>query len=240
MGIIDTDHLLAMGSRILAVNNLDDFNQGQISCRVRGTQDEFMIKNAVCAFHEMSPEDVSLVNTRFDLGFPPSAPAECVMHKGIYSDRPDVNAIVHIHGVHSLAFGATELEVEPVSHDGAYFAGRCNRFFDTSNAIITEDKARLASRKLDKGAALFLVNHGSVIVADSIRKAVIAAVMLERACQIQLLLHMSRARYHVSRDNELAEKRGFIYSSSAIRSYWNSELRRAARLWPEVEGWARI
>ncbi len=229
---------VALGARMLSRNGHDDFNQGQISARLPGTE-TFHIKNALCGFDEATPDQVVDASIWADEPPPPLAPPELPLHQAIYRARPDVNGIVHSHAPHTLLFGATDLPIRPVSHEGAYFTDRVGLFTDTSNTVLTQEVGDAIAKALGDGVAVLLRNHGGVIVGRSVRHAAVFAQMLERACLLQLAAERTGVPYHVSTADDVALKRDFIFADLSLRSYWDHAVRAVNRAWPETRTWGR-
>lgn len=220
---------MAFASRILSLEGHDDFNQGQVSARMPG-REHFFIKRAIIGFSEATPND--MIAGAVDVLEPlnPDHPPEISLHQGIYEARPDVNAIIHSHAPYSLIFGATNLEIKPLSHDGAFFQGNIARFNETSQTILHIDIARSVAQSLGNGHALFLQNHGSLVVGKSIREATILALLLEKACKLQLLAESLKQSYSVSSNEDVESKKGYIYNDTSIKSYWDYCVRRLVQL----------
>lgn len=229
---------IALGARMLSLDGHDDFNQGQISARTPGS-DTFFIKNALCGFDEATPEQIVQAHVDHTRPAPALAPPELPLHQAVYRARPDVNAIVHSHAPHTLVFGATDLELRPVSHEGAWFAGRTGLFTTTSNTVLDIETGDSIARALGDGNGVFLRNHGGVVVGKSVRHAAIFATVLERACRLQLLAESSGARYTSSSLQDVQLKRDFIYADLSVRSYWDHSVRRVRRACPETSSWPR-
>ncbi|HNP58496.1 MAG TPA: class II aldolase/adducin family protein [Gordonia sp. (in: high G+C Gram-positive bacteria)] len=229
----------AIGARALSTGGHDDFNQGQISCRRPGS-DHFIIKGALVGFDEAVLGD--FVPAVVEAGAPADrlAPPELPLHQAIYSARDDVGAIVHSHSPSALVFGAlTDTPLVPLSHEGALLADQVRYFRDTSNTVLGIDTGNAIARDLGDGVAVFLVNHGSVIVGRSVRHAVVFALMLERACSLQLAALASGRGFSQSHAQDVADKRDYIFSDLSVRSYWDYTRRRVARLFPESTEWAQ-
>ncbi|MEN3610095.1 class II aldolase/adducin family protein [Plantactinospora sp. ZYX-F-223] len=229
---------VAIAARSLSIGGHDDFNQGQVSARMPGS-DVMLIKGALTGFDECRPEDVILAPIDFAVAPPPLAPPELALHQAVYQARPDVNAVVHSHAPYTLVFGATDLDLRAVSHDGAYFEDRLGRFTMTSNTILDAPTGQAVAKSLSDDPALLLRNHGGLIVGKSIKHATVAAHLLERACRLQLLAEQVSAGYHSSTVEDIAGKRDFIYGDLAIRSYWDYCVSQVARRWPESAPWSR-
>jgi L-fuculose-phosphate aldolase len=226
---------VAMAARSLSIGGHDDFNQGQVSARLPGS-DRMLIKAAVKGFDECVPDDV-IVAPVGEGAVSPKAPPELPLHQAVYAARPDVNAIVHSHAPYTLVFGASNLELRPVSHDGAYFEGRLPRFTDTSNTILDDAIGQAVAKALGDAPAALLRNHGGVVVGKSIRHAAVFAHLLERACKLQLLAEQIPGGYHSSDAQDVAGKRDFVYADLSVRSYWDYCVGQARRRWPEVAEW---
>jgi L-fuculose-phosphate aldolase len=229
-------HQVALAARSLSLGGHDDFNQGQVSARLPNSN-RMLIKAAVKGFDECVPEDV-IVAPVGPGPVSPKAPPELPLHQAVYAARPDVNAIVHSHAPHTLVFGATDLEIRPISHDGAYFEGRLPRFTDTSNTILDLATGQAVAKALGDAPAALLRNHGGVVVGRSIRHATVFAHLLERACRLQLLAEQVSAEYHSSSGRDVAGKRDFVYADLSVRSYWDYCVGQATRVWPELTEWS--
>ncbi len=228
---------IALGGRMLSLDGHDDFNQGQISARLPGA-DTFLIKNALCGFDEVTPATVVTAAVDHTVAAPRDAPPELPLHQAIYRARPDVNGIVHSHAPSTLLFGAFDLPLRPISHEGAYFVDATGVFTTTSNTVLDIGTGDLIADELGPaGRAVFLRNHGGVVVGRSVRHAAIFAQVLERACRLQLAAHAVGTDYHVSSSRDVALKQDFIYADLSVRSYWDYAVRRTVRRWPEAEQW---
>jgi len=228
--------LIATAARSLSLGGHDDFNQGQVSARIPGF-DRFLIKSAVTGFEECGPEDVVPAFVDPDAPVHRLAPPELVLHQAVYAARPDVNAIVHSHAPHTLVFGATDLTLRAVSHDGALFEGRVPRFTDTSNTILDLPVAQGVAKALGDAPAAFLRNHGGVVVGKSLRHATVYAHLLERACHLQLIAEQVPGGYHSSNQSDVDSKREFNFADLSIRSYWDFCRGQVLRRWPDAAGW---
>src|SRR5207244_11714421 len=80
--------LLAIAARSLSQGGHDDFNQGQVSVRLPGS-DRFLIKNALTGFSDCTPDTVVLASVDPDAPPHRDAPPELVLHQAVYAARPD-------------------------------------------------------------------------------------------------------------------------------------------------------
>lgn len=227
---------LALASRILSSHGHDDFNQGQVSSRLKG-RDDMVIKKAMSGFMCAEPADMILCAVDPTEKSPVEAPPELPLHQAIYRVRPDVGAIVHTHPVNALVFGATDYRIEAISHEGSFFLGGIPRFTETSQTILNYDMGLQVAKCLGENSALFLCNHGIVLVAKTIRQATVLAIMLERACRIQLLAKATTSQYRTSCADELSDKKEYIYSDVALKSYWDTSVASLYQRFPDIKEW---
>jgi len=216
---------ICVAARALSGSGHDDFNQGQVSARMPGSS-TFFIKNATTGFSECTPDDVLVASVDPHAPLHPLLPPEVVLHQAVYAARPDVNGVVHSHAPHTLVFGATDLALRAISHDGAFFENRVPRFTLTSTTILDLPVATAVAEALGDAPAAFLRNHGGVVVGKSVRHATVAAQLLERACQLQLLAESLPHGYHSSSPEDVEAKREFNFADLSIRSYWDYLARR--------------
>lgn len=227
---------MALGARVLSVNGHDDFNQGQISARIPES-DYFLIKGAVVGFEQCTPESMVVCPVNETEPLDDMAPPETCLHQAIYQARPDVMAIVHSHPKHALVFGATHFDIKPISHDGAYFTNRVNRFEETTNTVLNIDTARQVAAALGENPALFLCNHGVAVVSSSVRNVVVLSIMLERSCELQIMAQSIDPNFRYSPAVDVGSKREFVHSDMAIKSYWQFSTNSLARSFPECAAW---
>lgn len=228
---------LALGSRILSIGGHDDINQGQISARIPINQNHFLIKQALCGFDEATPNEI-LKADYCDKATPHKlAPPELPLHQAIYAIRGDVNAIVHSHATYALIFGAYDWDIEPISHEGACLHDQINRYTGTSQTILSMDVANDVAKSLEQAKVLLLRNHGCVVVGNSVKEAVILALVLERACKIQILARSIGEKYSVSQPEDIKPKQEYIFGPMSLRVFWDYYIRKVKKAWPEIMGW---
>lgn len=219
---------LTAACHILYVEGHNDVNHGQVSGRVAG-EDEFWIRGAALGFDEVQPDDfVRIDSSGKRLRGHRTVPPEWPIHVEAYRARPEVNAIVHTHSPSSVVFGALGQELLPLSHEGTPFQGRLNLFSMTTNTILTREVARRMVADLGANPAVLLKNHGIVVVGANVKEATILALMLEKACAMQLRLPRG-ASASGSPSNDVVEKNEFIFSDLAVSTYWSYYLRKLER-----------
>ena len=110
--------------------------------------------------------------------------SEWQLHLLVYGTRPDVNAIVHHHGVWSTAAAVARATI-PILVDEASDIGSISVTPYAPSG--TEELAQVASKELEKGRnAVLLANHGAVAVGRNLREAMRRALQVERVAKIYI------------------------------------------------------
>ena len=210
---------LVLACRILAGEGQADNIYGHVSARFPGSEALWM-KGSGVGLDEVREKHLvrlELDGSRVD-GWP-RRPEEFPIHTEIMRTRPEVAAVVHTHPKFSLAFAARGLELRPVSHEGAYFwPPGVPTFTEFTDLVRTPAQGKTVGRALGKGRALFLRDHGVVVVGSTVAEACCAAVMLERAAEIQLLSQpTAETKIHHTPEEEALRKKAIWYPG-AIRA----------------------
>jgi L-fuculose-phosphate aldolase len=213
---------VAWACRILAYEGYADLTLGHVSARARGS-DSVLIKRKGVALAEVGPEDVVEADD-------PSAGLhlETVLHTAVYERRPDVGAVVHGHPPFVTAFSATEAKLELLTHDSILFAEGIALFDETPELITDEAQGRAVAEALGDRRVVLLRNHGVVVADRDVRWAVLSAVTLERAVQLQAIassLGPLRAIPQEWAERMHADK----YQDSFVDEYWAAWIRKLRR-----------
>jgi L-ribulose-5-phosphate 4-epimerase len=214
--------LVSLSSRILAAAGQNDLIWGHASARDpqgRGV----WIKSAEIGMDEVTPDHVHLVDAEGNVvsGAGPRH-SEYPIHTEILAARPDANAVVHTHARHAVALAASGQPLRPVSHAATFFVPpELPRFEQTADLILTPDLGRVLAERLGAAQAVFMVNHGVAVVGPSLQAATVAAILLEQACEQQLLTHAYGGWPRWSDADEALAKRGHAYHSRAIDAVWD-------------------
>jgi len=216
---------VALGCRILALEEQGDFVWGHVSARDPDGRGVWM-KASGLGLDEIGPEQVILVSWEGDvLEGDGGRHLEYPIHTELMRARSDVQAVVHTHAPWSVAFAATEESLRPLSHDGTLFVPPdVARFTRTGDLIVTAELgAALAETVGDRSVAL-MVHHGIVACGADLPTAVFNAVFLERACRTNMRALAAGGPKTWSSDEEALAKRGHVYSPQAA---WNYFARRS-------------
>jgi L-fuculose-phosphate aldolase len=182
------------------------------------------------ALDEVEPEDVIPLDVeREDAFAAPEMHLEAVLHTEVYKARPDVGAVVHGHPLHATALGATEADLELLTHDAILFADGVAFFDETAELITAPEQGRAVAAALGPRRAVILRNHGVLVVGKDIPWAVLAAVTLERALRLQSLAAAFGGPRPISQ--EWAERmQPDKYHDGLVAEYWAAWTRKLRRL----------
>jgi L-fuculose-phosphate aldolase len=211
---------VAWACRILASEGYADLTLGHISAR--GPDGEIWIKRKGVALDEVEPEDVVTLED-------PDAVLhlETVLHTGVYRARPDVGAVVHGHPPYATALGATAADLLVLTHDGILFADGVSRFGDP-DLIVDDDQGDRVAEALGSRRVVLMENHGVLVVGADVKWAVLTAVTLERAAQLQSIASTLGELRPV--EHELAlELQPVKYREEFVEEYWAAWQRRVTR-----------
>jgi len=228
-GAPETDALreqVAWAGRILAGEGYADLTLGHVSARVPGS-DHFLIKRKGLAIDEVEPDDVVEVDFAGELlhGADVDLHLEMVIHAEIYRARPDVGAVVHGHPTYATALAATDASLEMLTHDAVLFTDGIGWFEESVDLITEPEEGAAVARALGARRAVLLRNHGVVVVGKDVPWAVLAAVTLERAVQIQAIARSLGGLRPIPR--EVARRLAPVkYRDAFVEEYWESWVRR--------------
>jgi L-fuculose-phosphate aldolase len=221
---------VAMGCRVLGDAGLGDLVWGHVSARDPQNRGVWM-KASTYGFEEIIAERILLVDASGAVldGDGPRH-AEYPIHTEIVRARRDVGGVVHTHAPHAVAFGALDVPLRPVSHEGTLFVPPdITRFTLTSDLITTAELGRAVASNLSDRNATLLVNHGLVAVGPDVPTAVVTAILLERACRMQLLAMSAGELRRWSDDDEALAKREHCYPAALLEQAWDYLVRRLDR-----------
>jgi L-fuculose-phosphate aldolase len=210
---------VALACRIIAHFGHEDLTLGHAS--VRGPEGHTIyIKRKGKALREVLAADVIPVSLEQEDGhLTPGAHLETVMHTEAYLGRPDIGAAIHTHPLHSIALGATDQGLAVLSHDGLLFAQGVPVFDGTAGLVTSPAQARAVAQALGDRRAVLLRNHGILVVGEDIRWAVLAALTLERAAQLQFVARTLGNLVPIPHD-VAAELSAAKYQDGFTDEYW--------------------
>jgi L-ribulose-5-phosphate 4-epimerase len=180
---------LIVGGKILVAQGQDDFTRGHISVRVPGNPKLFFMKAHSLGLDEITMKNILTIDLQGNVvGGSARRHSEVFIHSEIFKVRDDVNCVIHMHPIYSVAFSATGHPMRAYSQAGAMFSGEVGVHTETITLIRSHAMGAAVAKALGNGRAVLLKNHGPVVVGKNIEEAVVSAIMLEDAAQIQLMV----------------------------------------------------
>jgi L-fuculose-phosphate aldolase len=221
---------LVTSCRILGAEGQGDMVWGHVSVRDPQGRGLWM-KGAGLGLEEISRDDLVLVDREGNVlaGDRPRH-SEFPIHTAVMAARPDVGCVAHTHAKAPVAFAAVEEPLHPVSHEGTFFAPPdvpC--FTETSDLILTPELGARVAAILSDRPALLLLGHGLVAAGADVVEATMAAVLLDRACRVQLDVLQTQRPYRWTPDEEARVKRTHVYPRRLLEQGYAYLARRAGR-----------
>lgn len=173
---------IAEYGRAMLEQDLTRGTGGNLSVRVE--TGEIAISPSGVPYDEITPDAVAVVDAGGEQlagDQPPSS--ELPMHREIYDERPDVDAIFHTHSPYASTFAILDRPIQA----SLYLVPRLG---DEIPVVGYEDPGstalgELAAAALTEGQyACLLKHHGAVAIGDSVEDAFDAAVVLEQCAQV--------------------------------------------------------
>ena len=188
MNVDEAKQKLIDAGRILEAEGQADFTRGHVSVRLPGDPSHFLMKPHSYGFDEITPENIVVCNLDGEkVGGAGRRHSEVFIHSEIYKARPDAMSVIHTHPTYAVALSATGRPLKMISQPSVHFADGVPYYTDTMNLIRTEDMGRGVAQALGDAKAVLMRNHGVAIAGRTIEEAVTLALLLDNACQIQLL-----------------------------------------------------
>jgi ribulose-5-phosphate 4-epimerase/fuculose-1-phosphate aldolase len=229
----DIDHAcidaVVEASGVLAAAGQSDLIWGHVSVRDPAGRGAWM-KAAGWGLEEIDDERVVLVSRSGGVlaGDGPRH-IEYPIHLEVLAARPDVGCVVHTHAAASTAFSALGVPLRPVSHEGTLFVPPdLARFDGTSGLIRTPELGAELALQLGPRNALLLPGHGVVVAGADVPTAVMSAVLLDRACRLQLTLEAAGGPRVWTSDEEALAKREMCWPPRQLEAGYRYLARRAA------------
>ena len=218
---------VAWACRILASQGYEDLTLGHVS--VLSDEGAMYIKRKGVALSEVKPEDVLVFPVEADLADAPiDMHLEAVLHTEVYKRRPDVRCVIHGHPLYATAFGATDAKLETLTHDAVLFTDRIATYEGVPDLITGDEQGKEVAQALADGTVVLLRNHGVLVAERDAPWAVLTAVLLEKAAQLQSVASTFGALRPIP-DDLVESIHGRKYQSGFPDEYWDAWIRALRR-----------
>jgi L-fuculose-phosphate aldolase len=177
---------LALACKILVMEKLDSGPFGNVSLRVKETN-EFFVNPEGITFDQMKPKDAVRMNSNAEVleGKLRPHPGE-VIHREIYRLRDDVSAIVHTHSEATVAISLLGCEIEPFTQLGAALFGDQAIYMGFTGPVRTSSEGAAIAQALGNKSIVIAKNHGLFAVGKTIEDALWDMVIADMAAKVHI------------------------------------------------------
>jgi ribulose-5-phosphate 4-epimerase/fuculose-1-phosphate aldolase len=152
------------------------------------------------------------------------------IHTQIMALRPDVGSVVHTHSPAANQFSALDVPLRPLDHAGSLFCyPSVPRFTVTGGLIKTRSLGAELAETLGDARACLMPQHGLVAVGPDAPSAIMAAVLLDRACQTQLAAMSAGPLQRWGTEADTIAKRAEVWADSQLQAGWEYLIRQDER-----------
>ena len=170
---------------------------GNVSLRWdRGGAPGLLVTPTALAYEHMGPDDIVWLSVALDEASPPRpamsdgtrAPSsEWRMHRDVYAERPEAQAVVHAHPVHATTLAClpqVQRDGIPAFHYMIAVAGGADIRCAPYASFGSVELSRVALAALEGRRACLLGNHGLLVFHDALERALDLAVEVETLCRV--------------------------------------------------------
>ncbi|SDV47212.1 class II aldolase/adducin family protein [Chitinasiproducens palmae] len=217
---------LAACYRLMPIFGLSDLIYNHITARVPGEGERILINPYGFMYEEITASSLLTIDLEGNELLNPLAgtyglnQAGYVIHSAVHAARPDVKCVIHTHSRASMAVGALECGLLPLSQTAMRFEPVA--YHDYQGVAIDLDERKSLAEHLGNAEVMFLRNHGVLVASASIAQAFNAAYWLENACRAQVDAMSCNTKLHLPTD-EVVAKTNHLYKPTTRRPYGEME-----------------
>ena len=212
---------LAVAFRLFARFGFDEGVAGHITVRDPEFPHRFWVNPYAVHFSRIKVSDLLLIDEdgRVAEGSRRTNKAAFWIHSSVHTARPDVVAVAHAHSIHGRAFAALSKTLDPIVQESCAFY-RDHVLFDEYKGLVLErtEGERIAAR-LGQQRAAILRHHGLLTVGGSVAEAAWWFIVMDRACQMQLLADAAGTPRVMTDEEATLAHRQFGNASMARHSF---------------------
>jgi len=168
---------LAAAYRILAQRKMDDLTYTHLSARLPGA-DSYYIYPFGMLFEEVTASSLLKVTLEGEIVEGQESQYNqtgYVIHGSIYEQRPEINAIFHLHTTAGIAVSAMDCGLLPLSQFSMHFYNRLAYHNYDSLALDSQRQGINLAEDLGNQKAMILRNHGTLTCGETIHEAFLYA-----------------------------------------------------------------
>jgi len=184
---------VAVANRLLSEFGLSTHilaSLGHVSMRVPNESDLFVVKGrgyAIDALAVVKPEEMIVVNMEGEMVDGPRGTSPCYevkMHSCILRERPDVQAMVHVHPRFTIIMSLLGIPLQPMCNEGAPLVRDPIPVFKHSKLILSEEDGMGVVGALGDSKAVMLRGHGAAATGRNMEDAVMTMLQLEEQARM--------------------------------------------------------
>jgi L-fuculose-phosphate aldolase len=204
---------LSLGCKVLGYQGQTDVIWGHVSLRIPGT-DTFLMKAANLGLEEAEADNMVIANLDGEqVGGTGKIHSEVPIHSEILRARPEINCVVHTHPKFATVFASLGKELLPVNHEATLFCDGLPVYTATTDLIREKSRGEELAACLGDKYAVLMRNHGITTAGTSVGEAVMIALILDKACEMQLLATQFGGPVYWTDPEEAAVKKKKIYGT---------------------------
>jgi ribulose-5-phosphate 4-epimerase/fuculose-1-phosphate aldolase len=217
---------LALACRILGTEGHDDLNLGHLSARAPGQPNTMVMKGRGRRLSEVQTEDLVFIDFNYrKIAGERDVHSEMPIHVEIYRKRPEIHCVVHTHPMYATAFSSTGQRLMPINNESVLFAKPLPYFDTVTDLIVTPELGKTLAEKLGPEKAIFMKNHGIVVVGETVEQATVRTYLLEKAVKTLFIAKVLGDPSWTDAD-EAEKKVQKIFTPPKINSMWESLARQ--------------
>lgn len=223
---------LAAAYRLFAHYGMDDLTYAHLSAR-SCEGESYYIYPLGLIFEEVTASNLIKVNLEGEIieGQEQSYnKTGYEIHGAIYRERPDIQAVFHLHSLASTAVSALKNGLRPLSQFSLHFYDNIG-YHNYDSLVLARQQGGDLVKDLGKNSALLLRNHGMLTVGPTIPEAFFYAYFLEKACKVQCLIGNHNDVITPSHETALKAKADMrAFEKDLGQRDWEAQLRMLDRL----------
>ena len=209
---------VAAAFRLLHRHGMSDLVAGNISARLPGA-DWFFTHPHGHFFEEMKASDLIKVDMSCQpMGGPDDRVHYSAVRQGAFGfkARPDVNVVLHAHGMSVMAVSALQRGLLPIS-EWAFIFYKGVTYLEADFNFGDEYMNKVAEALKDNRIVIYQ-NHAFLLVAETVAEAFLLAYMLKQACELQVKI-LSTGDPVITPSREACERHYAAYFGNPTAKY---------------------
>jgi L-fuculose-phosphate aldolase len=144
--------------------------------------DQIVITPSGADYRALTAADIPVIDLSTGEWTGPKPSSERDLHLGVYRERKEVGAVIHVHSPNASTVAAARREVPPILDDMAQLIGPTVRV--APYALPTTRRIVKVTMKALKGRmAALMANHGAICLGRDLEEAHTCCLVLEKACR---------------------------------------------------------